>query len=179
MNFQKTGKIVGGYDHRRGFTILEILLALAVVAMATGFVVMRSDSIFAGIGERPLEELVQRSVREARYQAAQNKAAVFLRWNEDEASLQVLGETGNVLQTFRSGYDPSRDNVRVTFLRVVPERGTNLRVRNPNYRETSQVVFHPDRTSEPFAVRLRIDHTESTHRFDPFSDAELRVGGGA
>ncbi len=149
---------------------------LGLIGLLATLVVVRTEALFAGVGERPLPDLLRLAVREARYQAANLKEPVSLHWDASAAGFVVRDGQGEVVAEFPS--DREGDGLHVAFQRVLPEEGTTVRVRNPRYASVDSVVFHPDRTSHPFAVRLGVGSETSTHRYDPFSDAELDTEGG-
>jgi len=161
-----------GLTARRGFTLIEIIVTLGLVALVAGLMVLNVDSIIQGLGPRPLPDLLHKAVREARYQAASTKQTVLLRYDPDTAEFQLTGENGADLGRIETHYEPSDRSVEVVFEQVLPARGLNSFNRTDN--EIIQAVrFRPDRSSTPFLARLRYEGTSSTHQYDPFSDLEL------
>lgn len=161
-----------GLTARRGFTLIEIIVTLGLVALVAGLMVLNVDSIMQGLAPRPLPDLLHKAVREARYQAASTKQTVLLRYDLDSAEFRLVGENGDELGRIETHYDPTDRGVEVAFEQVLPTRGLNNFSRTDN-ASIQAVRFRPDRSSTPFLARLRYDGTSSVHHYDPFSDLEL------
>lgn len=164
--------IVRPIARRRGFSLIEIVVTLAIVALVAGLMVMNIGAIIQGLGTRPLPETLHDAVQEARYQAAATKQTVFLRFDPETATFRIAGENGEELGTIDTGYDPDDRDVEVVFEQILPARGLSGLGRQEQV-EIPYVRFHPDRSSTPFVAHLRYDDESSTHRYDPFSDLEL------
>lgn len=162
------------YACRPGFTLLETLLVLGLIALLAGLTVVASSALFEGIGKPPLRETLTEAIREARYQAALNKDSCWLRYDREKATFAVIGPTGETLATFRTGLDPDKDGVDLAFHRVLPARANSYaRKRRPDLEDVDAVLFHPDRSSIPFAVTMAEQGELRLLYFDPFSDSEL------
>lgn len=155
--------------------MLEMLIVLGLIAVLTGLVVANTDSMLKGLGEEPLPDVLKRAVREARYQAAKNKTVAYLSYDEEKAAFVISGANGQSIETLPTGYDPEWDSVEVDFYQILPSRGTSFTVRRVQRELIEAVRFHPDRSSVPFEVELRMDGDLSNHRYDPFSDSEIEV----
>lgn len=146
--------------------MIEILLILALIATVSSLVILNANSLLAGLGSRPLPELLRQSVREARFQAAYNKEIAILRFDHEQGAFII--STGTQAEVYRVEGGNARD-VRVEFFQLIPAQGTG----NPDFSRREpigQIYFHPDRSSTPFAVRMRFDNQTVEQRFDPFSD---------
>lgn len=156
----------------RGFTLVEMLLVLALLALLGGLVVTNIDGLMSGLGEKPLPEILRDAVREARFQAAFTKEPAFLVYDEESSALRVITAASAELARFPTGYDPEQDRIRVKFFQILPYRGAEVTGRY-DHTPTPFVTFHPDRSAMPFEVELEADGVTSMHRYDPFSDVEL------
>lgn len=154
--------------------MIEILLVLGLIGVLTGVVVINANAVFKGFGDKPLPEILKNSIREARFQAAQNKEATYLGFDPEKGDFVVLDDRMSVLETIPSGYDPEKSHLEVKFYRLLPEKGVSFSNRfNLQREETERVAFFPDRSSTPFEVTLQYEGQSSTHRYDPFSDIEI------
>jgi prepilin-type N-terminal cleavage/methylation domain-containing protein len=154
------------------FTLIEILVALALIALASGLLVGNLGTLLKELGPEPLPDQLQSAIQEARYQAAVRKESVLLRFDPDTATFILTSSQGNTIQTLPTHLDPEEETLLITFRQYLPERGLNARSR-PETVEIDAVRFNPDRSSTPFLAEVREGPNESTHRFDPFSDLEL------
>lgn len=150
-------------------------MVLGLIALIGGLIVANADSMLRGLGEEPLPDILKRAIREARYQAAYHKSVSYLSYDEEKAAFIVSGADGKPIQSFKTGYDPDRDSVEVTFFKLLPSRGTSFNYRRIEREEVAAARFHADRSSIPFEVEIRLDGDRSVHRYDPFSDSEIEV----
>ena len=156
----------------RGFSLLEILIALALVAVVSGIFIVSLPSLTDGLGSRPLETILQKSVRDARFHAAVEKERVSLVFDRERSAFVVRSDDGRELASRESGYDPE-DKISVRFEQFLPFEG--LRSSGEQARvEIPMVRFHPDRSSTPFVAILEVENQRTEHRFDPFSDLEIK-----
>ena len=157
-----------------GFTLLEVLLALAVIALISGLAVINADAIFSGFDDKPLPEILKKAVRESRFLAATSKETVFLTFDSESSRFLIISRNGGVIQSLPTGYDPEDENIEIRLYQILPSTGTGSRRGfAAETRPVQRIGFYPDRSSTPFEVHLFYDETESRHRYDPFSDAEF------
>ncbi len=157
-----------------GFTIIEVVMVLGLLAMISGLVIINANAIFRGFEERPLPDILRKVVRDARFQAAKNREPVFLDFDVEKSEFHISNRENNVLQAIPTGYPVDDPDLEIIFYQILPERGTSsFRNFSPNRKKTTYLIFHPDRSSTPFEVELNYDEERSVHRFDPFSDTEI------
>lgn len=159
----------------RGFSLIELLLALAIMGLASSLIIMSSDSVFRGVGERPIPDLLQDAVREARYHAGKKKESIQLRFDEENASFVISANSASELSRIPTGYDPEETSLEVNFYGILPSRGDGFpEIASAERILVDHVIFAPDRTSTPFEVEIRVENESSRHRFDPFSEIEMK-----
>jgi len=157
-----------------GFSILELLVALAIIALLASLFVVSIPGLMDGIGTRPLPEILQHAVRESRYQAALRKEIVTLRFDHEAGAFVVADANGNRLESIESGRGADSPDVRVEFFQILPFEGVKSLRREGKQIEIDAVRFHPDRSSTPFICQLDVGDVRSRHRYDPFSDLEIK-----
>lgn len=160
----ETGKSV-----KRGFTLIELIIVIALVALVGGLVVVNAEAIFRGLGEEPVDRILRKAVREARFQAAYLKEPVQLAFEEEGARFLLTGSGGQKLADFPTGLNGTSDNLSIEFEQILPEEGLN-RNSTPETMEIEVVTFRPDRSSTPFQALIDEDVRPYVLRFDPFSD---------
>ena len=151
---------------RRGFTLIELILVIALIALVGGLMVVNARAILGGLGEEPVEQVLQDAVREARFQAASLKQPVLLSYNEENGTFDVRSDTGAELAAFAatgSGTFPG-----VEFEQILPAEGIAASSREETV-VIARVVFRPDRSSTPFQATIEEGTNAFTLRYDPFS----------
>lgn len=156
-----------GNNVRRGFTLIELIIVIALIALVGGLVVINAQAILSGLGEEPVERTFQKAVREARFQAAYLKESTYLSYNEEEGVLEIISETGKSLASFPVETDSGDDPPEITFDQILPGEGLQ-RIRGDTI-PVDRLTFRPDRSSTPFEVTIETDARDFTQRYDPFS----------
>jgi prepilin-type N-terminal cleavage/methylation domain-containing protein len=154
---------------RRGFTLIEFIIVIALIALVGGLVAVNAEAILRGLGEEPVDRILQKAVREARFQAAYLKQPTQLRFDEESAAFRVITRDGAALAEFTTGLTGPSDRLRITFEQILPERGLTAGTLEQTV-EIDAVTFLPDRSSTPFQVLIDHERSPFTQRFDPFSD---------
>ena len=155
---------------RRGFSLIELIIVIALVALVGGLVVINAQAILRGLGDEPVEQIFLKAVREARFQAASLKEATRLQYNPETGSFELYTESGRGLGTFDTGLgDDAEYDLEITFEQILPLEGLTRR-QAPRTAPVPAVTFRPDRSSTPFQVVFDFGATAFTQRFDPFSD---------
>lgn len=152
---------------RRGFTLIELIIVIALIALVGSLVVVNAQGILRGLGEEPVERILQKAIREARFHAASLKGETFLRYDEETGRLHVHDETGSTLASFN--LQGKEDNYPgIEFEQILPAIGLESFTDSETVG-IDQIVFRPDRSSTPFQVKLKIGDASFSQRYDPFS----------
>ena len=155
------------------FTLVEVVVVIALMAVMIGVFVANLDSLTGGELRRPLPDILQKAVRDARYEAASTKEPVTLSFDAERGVFVVRAQDGTIAKERESGFGPKSRELEITFYRLLPARGTGGIGSREERDVITAVAFHPDRSSTPFVVELEIDGQRSEHRFDPFSNLEF------
>jgi hypothetical protein len=146
-----------------------LIIVIALVALVGGLVVVNAEAIFRGLGEEPVERILRKAVREARFQAAYLKEPTQLAFDEEEAVFVITGAGGQSLASFTTGEADAARDLEIQFEQILPEEGLTRNARQET-TEIDAVTFRPDRSSTPFQVIIDQGPRPFTLRFDPFSD---------
>ena len=144
------------------------------MALLASLFVVSLPGLMQDVGSRPLPEILQKAVRDARYQAASRKEMVSLRFDAEKGAFIVFDKAGTILAERESGYGSESRDIDVRFFQILPAKGVSSLRREGEEEEIDTVRFHPDRSSTPFFAQLDIGNVRSRHRFDPFSDLEIK-----
>lgn len=153
---------------RSGFTLLEILLVIALIAVAVS-VVLVNFTAFADRGENSSpQEVLTAAIRKARFIAAADRITTKLRYDDESGTLQI-DPTGDQFP-INSDFGPDgRGEIR--FFLIPPAVGLSPFSDPIEAKlETKAVAFAPDRSSSPFIAEIDSGQGSPTRlRFDPFS----------
>ncbi|WP_158279793.1 pilus assembly FimT family protein [Coraliomargarita sinensis] len=153
---------------RSGFTLIEILLVIALIAVAVS-VVLVNFTAFADRGESTSpEEVLTAAIRKARFIAAAERITTKLSYDSENGSLRI--DPGAEQFPINSDFGPDgRGEIRFFLIPSAqglspfpdPDRST---------LETAAVAFAPDRSSSPFLAEIDSGRGSPARlRFDPFS----------
>lgn len=152
----------------RGFTLIEILLVIALIAVSVSVVIVNFTA-FADRGDSTSpQEVLTAAIRKARFIAAADRITTRLSYDEESGKLQIdpMGEQFPINSDF--GPD-GRGGIRfflvpsATGLSPFPEPDRST-------LETPAVAFAPDRSSSPFIAEIDSGHGSPIRlRYDPFS----------
>lgn len=152
---------------RDGFTIIEIVLVLGLIALAGAVVVTNFSSMADRGGQLTTEETIQAAIRRARFVAASERALITLSFDEKAGALRLSND-----EHFELGPEyGANGKSEIRFYLVPPAEGLSPYADPSKTRlETSEISFAADRSSSPFVVE--IDNGSGTPDrvvFDPFS----------
>ena len=166
-----TGNRAGNPNDRAGFTLIEIVLVLGLIAFATTILITN----FASIADRGdtliTEEVLIAAVRKARFIAASERSTTRLRFDKESNSLKIsIGS--NEVETLP--LDESLKETRSSEIRfyLIPS-SKGLAPTKDAFRtglETKAVEFAANRSSSPFFAEIDLGSgTPERLQFDPFS----------
>lgn len=153
--------------NRRGFTLLEILLAIVLVGTAWVIFAVNMDTI---LDKDPLAELESSFIlaqTEGRMLAFEDRRALELIWDEKALRFVLLDEA--VVSSYPiEGVEGKKVKLKVTFYLQEPlYKGEPFD--NPSWYEVESVVFFSDATSAPFKVVLEEGTRKRELLIEPFT----------
>ena len=165
--------------NRSGFTLIEVLLVLALVGLLTGIVAGNAGAFISGGDFEPPERVLKKSVLDALYFASERKRATFLSYFEKNATFCVSDTSGTLLS--KHVVFKKLDNLEdselpiVEFYAVGPLAGPmgNETKYDEKGLQLSRIRFHAG-CSVPFLAKIRFQQNEETLYFDPFSGYAIK-----
>lgn len=160
-----TGFSRGSAD-RHAFTVMEVILALALLGLVAGLFITGSSQLFRG-RERTAVDLFWEAVQAARLQAVQEDVVVTMRFDEKNRRLVWHGPT-----TGEQGLDwPGRS---VEFLPAESIDTILIGGQLVGTGALTAVRFHADGTTDRFRVQLTDDAGKvSRLELDPWTAAPV------
>jgi len=165
-----------------GFTLIEVLLVLALVGLMAGLVAGNAGAFISGGNFEPPHRVLKKSVLDAVYYAGERKRATYLYYDEQNATFLVEDSSGSVLSRHLIFKKPtSSEDVadegwpKVNFFAVGPLAGINggRTQYTESQTELKRVTFHSG-SSIPFEARLEHHQESKKLFFDPFSGYALK-----
>jgi hypothetical protein len=162
-----------------GFTLIEVLLILALVGLMAGIVGGNAGAFIAGGNFEPPDRVLKKSVLDAVYFAGERKRVTFLSYHEDNATFMVSDASGSILakhEVFQKLEKvETEDFPEVKLYAVGPLAGADGG--RTQYDERGlrlfRIPFHAG-CSVPFLAEISFRENEQTLYFDPFSGYALK-----
>jgi prepilin-type N-terminal cleavage/methylation domain-containing protein len=161
-----------GNKLRAGFSLVELLIVIALVALIGSLIVASGDAILRGLGAEPVETTFRKAVREARFQAAYRREDILLTFDREKAAFLLVTESAATIATFPTDEDSEGGEIDVIFSRRLPAEGLSS-LDNPETEPIPSLTFRPDRSSTPFVVEFDLGPVNFEQHFDPFSDVVI------
>lgn len=158
------------FGGRGGFTLLEILVTLGLIALLSGVLVLGVNSLLT---DRPktVDELFWTAVQEVRRNALLNNRDTRLRFDPDSREF-VAGSAGGEM---RYGFVP-REEAEFDFLAPRSSGGSSAILLGGDLVETRTVpfvTFFSDGTCSPFRVQFRTRNGPRVIEIDPWTCAPV------
>lgn len=153
-----------------GFTLLEILLVLAIIGLFSGIFIANMNLLFTFRDEKSTEEVFEEAVRQARFLSAKDKAPVQLLFDEELPGFRL--KQGGEFIDF-----PVREREERYEVRFLQERSRDsfilIQGQLVETEPIDRVVFFPDGSCTPFLVEFGSGAEAFTVRIDPWTGVRL------
>lgn len=166
-----TGNPSEARSKRAGFTLIEIVLVLGLMAVAMAAVIVSFASLADRGNTQTTEEILFSAVRKARFLAASERTITQLSFDKENNRLQISCDNRkNETFPLDKSFEDS-ESTEIRFYLVASSQGLApasdaIRTR----LETKVVKFAPDRSSSPFVAEIDFGSgTPERLVFDPFS----------
>lgn len=155
-------------DYSAGFTLLEIILVVALIALASSIIISNFTTFLKFEDSLNPEEVLYAAIRSARFHAACERELTSLSYEKESGSLVI--STGD---SFPLNYNFSSEERGEIRFYLVPSAQGMERFSDPEDTklEVREILFAPDRSSNPFVAV--IDNGKGAVKnlaFDPFSN---------
>jgi len=179
MQQQRIMNRAGGRDRRRqrrGFTLIEMMLVLALIAVFATLFVINANSLGKQSAAQAVEAKFWEAVREARSDAIVDRDAQALRFDAKAVAFVVENARTGVQQTFpisREDWPPDMELQIALKKRVDRSQFTLVAGQLVDLREIPEARFFPDGACVPFVAVFVIAGAERQIEIDPWTGAEL------
>ena len=166
-----TGNRAENASDRAGFTLIEIVLVLGLMALAGAIMITNFVAMAAREDTRTTEEILLAAVRKARFIAASERTTTQLRFDKESNSLQISSSNSEVESLPMDEAFKKDRTAEIRFYLIPSSRGlapaadaarTSL--------ETNAVKFAANRSSSPFVAEIDFGSGAPERlQLDPFS----------
>ena len=161
-----------------GFTLIEVLLVLALVGVLAGLVAGNVGAFIRGAQFEPPSRVLKKAILDAIYEASESKNPTFLSYNEENALFKVSNSIGSELSVYpvyKNDWKEVYESPEVVFSAIGPESGTDggSSIYGEDELVLNRIPFHYG-SSVPFLVQIRFRGENEELRFDPFSGFILK-----
>lgn len=162
-----------------GFTLTEILIAIALILIIGALAVFNFEKMANGVGELSPARALQAQIRQARFLALQRRSPVILTHNGETHTFDLLDSLGNILESIPDGSDDEQSTMTLTFTSILPLKDMTT---DPNITDedsveyskkdpTPTLLFDPSGVTAPVKVKLEEEGKDTIeYRLDPFSE---------
>jgi prepilin-type N-terminal cleavage/methylation domain-containing protein len=167
-----------GFRHHGGFTLVEVLLVLALIGVITGLVSGNVGAFITGAQFEPPDRVLKKAILDAIYESSESKRATYLSFESNSSSFRVTDRAGAQINThsiYKGELDDGKDVPKVILKAIGPESGPDGGSTIYDEKELilTRIPFHYG-SSVPFEVEIEFKDQLSRHRFDPFSGFVLK-----
>jgi len=151
---------------RHGFTLLEMLLVMVIVAMVGSAFVVSSTLLFSTPVIQGMENLVITAQQTSRLRAIEDGEVYRLIWDEKGRRFALVG--AQLVEDFALDDEAGEERIQVSFEQPAPQEAGQS-VSAVIWREVESMTLYPDGTAAPTRVQLKVEGLESTIEFEAFS----------
>ena len=152
-----------------GFTLIEVLLVLAVIGLVGGLLLPGVQSMLRTINNEEPDRIFLDVVNSARERALTGNRTVLLRYDKDKRTLSWSDDAGTERKVLAEG-------IALQFLQAKEGRAILLGGVLVETQEMGAVRFYADGTCDRFRVQIRQGTgTPQVITFDPWTCAPLAM----
>lgn len=140
-------------SRKKAFTILEVLMVVALIGLIAGLFALNFDVLIRSIGKKRPEKVLYNVICEARYQTIKEHTPVYLSFDKSKNKFIIFKEkAGKPLVEMKM-----EPGVEIVFESIPPNtyRGAQFQKPPASARETlEKIAFFPDSSSTPVTITL-------------------------
>lgn len=160
----------------RAFTLVEVLLVLALIGLFTGIFVVNFESLLKESESEAVESAFWLATREARTRALVDRVPQALRYDEKGWAFVVDQDSGSNPRRFPISQENWSPDVELEVFfqkRIPPSQYSLIAGELVELREIEHVRFFPDGSCTPFVVAIEVGAVERSIEIDPWTGSEL------
>lgn len=161
-----------------GFSLVEVLLVLALVGVLAGLVAGNVGAFITGSKYEPPSRVLKKAILDAIYEASESKNPTFLSYDDEKASFHVTDSGGVELSShpvYQGEWKEEYEAPEIIFQAIGPESGSDggSTMYDDDQLELRRIPFHYG-SSVPFLTQIQFRGERQELQFDPFSGFVLK-----
>ena len=154
------------------FSLLEMLVVIALAALTAGVVATNFDSIIRSFERKAADTYLFEALREARYQANILKENCYLSFDPESASFILRANSAEKLDSFPT--QRKKDALEVSFFQLLPDSQLEGRY-SPTQSSVAikEITVTPSGISTAAVVTIKEENNSENFQLDPFSSSEI------
>lgn len=165
-------------SRHNGFTLIEVLLVLALVGVLAGLVAGNVGAFITGARHEPPSRVLKKAILDAIYETSESKNPTFLSYDKERASFKVSDASGSQLSAhpvYKGEWKEEYELPEVIFEAIGPKSGPDgsPSLYGKDELSLSKIPFHYG-SSVPFSTIIRFRGESTKLQFDPFSGFVLK-----
>lgn len=148
-------------DQRGGFTLIEILLVIALIGLMTGFLLVDWGNVSESFGRRNWKQSIEGTFRRAHYLAETEDEAIRVRFEPEDGVL--------VIETLEAGDELERVDLRGVEGMAKVERNASTSLSRPGQAPFFSIIFGRDGSAEPVVFEVTRQQGRTKFLNHPFS----------
>ncbi|MGH8017469.1 MAG: pilus assembly FimT family protein [Opitutaceae bacterium] len=160
----------------RGFTVIEILLVIALIGLFSTLFIVNLDALMRVSEGEAVETAFWEAAREARTRALVNRQPQALLYDEEGVAFVVEEQGTGAGRRFNVDRGRWTEDLEIEIAlqkRLPASQFSLVRGQLVEMRDVAMVHFYPDGTCTPFVFSMKVGEDERTIEIDPWTGAEL------
>ena len=156
-----------------GFSLIEVLLVLALVGVLAGLVAGNAGAFIKGAQFEPPSRVLKKAILDAIYEASESKELIYLTYIQETATFRVSNKFGTEINShkiFKGEWEAEHDLPEIIFKAIGPGSGLDggTSIYDEGRLVLTKIPFHYG-SSVPFMTQIRFMDEMQELQFDPFS----------
>ncbi len=158
---------------RKGFTLLEVIIALSLIALLSTLFIANLDKMFSSLSAKNPENTLSEVLNRAANLAQSTGEEIKLSYDEESNSLVLSAYVTDEPIEF---YECSIEDMEITFEPVYPDIIDGSASTFYRAEEVDCIRFFPDATSSRVRITMKYNDSEYAVVFDNFSPIKVEKG---
>lgn len=151
-------------QNKRGFSLMEVMLVLALIVLVVSLLVVNFDSLFKGFaGGKSFQSNLESVIRTARYTAYRVHTPVYLEYDAAKRCYLIADYFGKELKSVKTRETKENAPKGVTFYSLEPEKSFHG-------EKLPFLTFSSDGSSNRAVIECSFEGYQRMFKLEPFNN---------